>query len=204
MLKGGLPQLVHGMEGVDIAVGVTAPLRGPEAGGMEPRATPRARRRLGHGSTVRPRDHPVKAQTVAMPGPDQPIQCVGAVILRNSDELLLVLRANEPSAGLWSIPGGRIEAGETDAEALVREVLEETGLAVTVGALLGTETFGAGTFSSPSHQRYVVNDYRCVVNAGQLTPGDDALDARWVPVDELATYELSPGLLDTLREWGAF
>jgi 8-oxo-dGTP diphosphatase len=65
------------------------------------------------------------------------IPCVGAVIKDDQGRLLLIKRGHEPGAGLWSLPGGRIEAGETDAEALVREMREETGLAVQVGPLVG-------------------------------------------------------------------
>src|SRR5579862_2911879 len=65
------------------------------------------------------------------------VQCVGAVITDPTGRLLLILRGHEPGMGLWSIPGGRIEPGETDQDAVVREVMEETGLAVTCGPLLG-------------------------------------------------------------------
>jgi ADP-ribose pyrophosphatase YjhB (NUDIX family) len=63
---------------------------------------------------------------------------VGAVIKDDQGRLLLIKRGHEPGAGLWSLPGGRIEPGETDAEALVREMREETGLTVQAGALLGS------------------------------------------------------------------
>src|SRR5271170_3736853 len=66
------------------------------------------------------------------------IPCVGAVVTDEQGRLLMIKRGHEPGAGLWSIPGGRIEPGETDTEALVREMLEETGLAVQAGPLLGS------------------------------------------------------------------
>src|SRR5580658_10947123 len=65
------------------------------------------------------------------------IPCVGAVIRDDAGRLLLIKRGHEPGAGLWSLPGGRIEPGETDAEALVREMAEETGLQVEPGRLIG-------------------------------------------------------------------
>ena len=65
------------------------------------------------------------------------VRCVGAVIKDRGNRLLLIKRGHEPGAGLWSLPGGRIEPGETDQQALVREVREETGLAVTAGPLVG-------------------------------------------------------------------
>ena len=66
------------------------------------------------------------------------IPCVGAVIKDGQGRLLLIKRGHEPGAGLWSLPGGRIEPGETDAEALVREIREETGLMIEAGQLIGT------------------------------------------------------------------
>jgi len=65
------------------------------------------------------------------------IDCAGAVIKDGQGRLLLIRRRNEPGAGLWSLPGGRIEPGETGDQAVAREVREETGLSVTVGRLLG-------------------------------------------------------------------
>ena len=71
------------------------------------------------------------------PMPGSVIPCVGAVITDATGRLLLIKRGHAPGAGLWSLPGGRIERGETDAEALVREILEETGLRIEPGALIG-------------------------------------------------------------------
>src|SRR6204780_1228528 len=65
------------------------------------------------------------------------VPCVGAVITDETGRLLLIQRGHDPGRGLWSIPGGRVEAGESDAEAVIREVAEETGLTVTCGPLLG-------------------------------------------------------------------
>jgi 8-oxo-dGTP diphosphatase len=102
--------------------------------------------------------------------------------------------------GLWSIPGGRIEPGETDQDAVVREVMEETGLAVTCGPLLGAvERPGlAGTVAD-------IRDYRAVVTGGELTPGDDAAGARWVTPAQAAGMDaagqLTGELLATLRSW---
>src|SRR5438128_1137248 len=69
--------------------------------------------------------------------PGSVIPCVGAIVKDSRGRLLLIRRGHEPGAGLWSLPGGRIEPGETDAEALVREMLEETSLTVEPGPLVG-------------------------------------------------------------------
>jgi 8-oxo-dGTP diphosphatase len=131
----------------------------------------------------------------------QRIPCVGAVIKDDSGRLLLIKRGHEPGAGLWSIPGGRIEPGESDADALVREVFEETGLAVAVGALLGV-------VQRPGLAGAVVDisDYLAVVTGGKLAAGDDAADARWVTPEQLARQdamgELTSGLTEALASWG--
>jgi 8-oxo-dGTP diphosphatase len=123
---------------------------------------------------------------------DDRVNCAGAVVRDGEGRVLLVLRANEPSRGLWSIPGGRIEPGESAPDAAVREVREETGLDVEAGELLLTADLGP----------YVVADYAATVTGGTLVAGDDALDARWFTAAELATLPMSPGLLDALREMG--
>jgi 8-oxo-dGTP diphosphatase len=125
------------------------------------------------------------------------IPCVGAVIKDDEGRLLLIKRGHEPSAGLWSLPGGRIEPGETDAEALVREMREETGLEIEAGHLLGT-------VQRPGRQGTVIDirDYTATVIGGTLRPGDDAADARWVPTGELGTLPLTDGLVEALTGWG--
>jgi 8-oxo-dGTP diphosphatase len=129
------------------------------------------------------------------------IPCVGAVIKDEAGRLLLIKRGHEPGAGLWSIPGGRIEPGESNGRALVREVLEETGLAITVGRLLGV-------VQRPGLAGAVVDisDYLAVVTGGELAAGDDAADARWVTPAQLAVLEaggeLTSGLTEALTSWG--
>jgi ADP-ribose pyrophosphatase YjhB (NUDIX family) len=127
------------------------------------------------------------------------IPCVGAVIKDDSGRLLLIKRGHEPGQGLWSIPGGRIEAGETDAAALVREVREETGLLVTPGRLVGSVRRPAG---GDSDRVFDIRDYAASVDGGTLVPGDDADEAVWAGPAELDALPLTAGLLDTLRSWG--
>ncbi len=124
---------------------------------------------------------------------DRPIACVGGLAYDEAGRLLLVQRANEPGRGLWSVPGGRVEPGEDDAAALVREMWEETGLRVTPGELVGRVQRG------PVRHR----DYRCTVVDGPLRAGDDALDARFVDRAAMAALPLVDGLLDALTEWDA-
>lgn len=131
--------------------------------------------------------------------------CVGGVVVHDG-RLLLVRRGQEPGRGLWSVPGGRLEPGETVAEGCAREVLEETGLRVVPGALVGTVER-----SAPDGSTYVIDDLDCAVATGVetgddglplLAAGDDADDAAWASYDDLATLPLVPLLLETLDGWG--
>jgi len=125
------------------------------------------------------------------------IPCVGAVVFDAQGRLLVIQRGHDPGAGLWSIPGGRIEPGETDEQALVRELLEETNLQVMVGKLVG-RVWREG----PGGTVIDIRDYAATVAAGTLCPGDDAADARWVTAAELARLEVTEGLIEALTEWG--
>ena len=126
------------------------------------------------------------------------IPCVGAVIKDDRGRLLLIKRGHAPGAGLWSLPGGRIEPGETDAEALVREMREETGLVIDPGQLIGT-------VRRPARDGAVfdIRDYAATVTGGTLRPGDDAADARWVAASELESLPITEGLVEALTGWGA-
>jgi mutator protein MutT len=122
--------------------------------------------------------------------PDRPIVGVGAVIV-DRDRVVLVKRAHEPLKGEWSLPGGRVEVGETLAEALAREVREETGLEVQVGSLVEVlDRIHRGSDRRVEYH-FVLLDYRCTVIAGTLTHGSDASDACWAARDDLARYKLS-------------
>jgi 8-oxo-dGTP diphosphatase len=130
--------------------------------------------------------------TAMTDGPDT-VPCVGALAYDERGRLLLVQRANEPGRGLWSVPGGRVEPGEDDAAALVREMLEETGLRVRPGELVGRVRRGP----------FLISDYRCTVLSGRLQAGDDAVDVRWCSAAELTTLPLVPRLVEALTAWNA-
>jgi ADP-ribose pyrophosphatase YjhB (NUDIX family) len=130
------------------------------------------------------------------------IQCVGALVYDDAGRLLMIRRGHDPDRGRWSLPGGRIEAGESDTEALVREVREETGLAVEVDDLVGSVEL-----ESVHGATAQVRDYRCRLPAGtdpgSAIAGDDADDVGWFAGAELLELDCSAGLLDALRDWGA-
>jgi len=125
------------------------------------------------------------------------IPCVGAVVRDGAGRLLLIKRGHDPEAGRWSLPGGRIEPGETDAQALVREMREETGLTVLPGPLLG-----AVERPGPGGSIIDIRDYAATVTGGTLAAGDDAADARWVAAADVPGLPLTSGLADVLASWG--
>jgi 8-oxo-dGTP diphosphatase len=124
----------------------------------------------------------------------RPEVCVGAIAVDGGD-LLLVRRAEAPAAGQWSVPGGRVEPGETLAEAVVRELEEETGLEGVCGELVGwVERIGAG-------HHFVILDFRVtILDRREPVAGGDASEAGWVPLHEVAAMPLVEGLAEFLGE----
>lgn len=126
------------------------------------------------------------------------VPCVGAVALDGAGRVLLVRRANPPAQYLWSLPGGRVEEGEEWSDAVLRELVEETGVTGEVGALVGVIRRDA-----PSGDVYVIHDYVVRVPAdARVVAGDDALEAAWFDLGSVAGLDTSPGLVEALTEWG--
>ncbi|MGH9187118.1 MAG: NUDIX hydrolase [Acidimicrobiales bacterium] len=129
-------------------------------------------------------------------GQVRPEVCVGAVAV-DDGRILLVQRGHGPSAGEWSVPGGRVERGETLAQAVVRELDEETGLEAVCGELIGwVERIG-------DDHHFVILDFSVTVfDPRDPEAGDDALDAEWVPLVDVAERRLVAGLAEFLHEHG--
>lgn len=122
--------------------------------------------------------------------PDYPLVGVGAIIIEQ-DRVLLVKRGHAPLAGEWSIPGGVLEVGETMCQAAAREVMEETGLTVEVGELLGVYDRILRDADERTLYHYVLIDFLCRRIAGEPHAAGDALEARWFTRAELAQLALA-------------
>lgn len=127
----------------------------------------------------------------------RPEVCVGAVAV-DDGRLLLVRRGRGPAQGDWSVPGGRVEPGETLGEAVVRELAEETGLDGLCGPLLGwVERIG------DDHHHVILDFVVDILEPGEPVAGDDAVEAAWVPLADVAEMpDLVEGLAEFLHEHG--
>ena len=109
-----------------------------------------------------------------------PVPCVGVVCLRD-DSVLLIRRGTPPRRGEWSLPGGRIEPGERAVDAALRELREETGIEAEITGLIDVID---GLFPE-SERHYVLIDYGARWLSGEPVAGDDAAEARFVPLDDI-------------------
>ena len=124
---------------------------------------------------------------------------MGAIVFKDR-KVLLVRRGKPPARDLWAIPGGSVEVSETLQRAAEREIYEETG--VTIQALepiytfdyIERDEFGCARF------HYVIVDLTADYVGGEPRPGDDALEARWVSAQELASLRVSLKTLQLLKE----
>jgi 8-oxo-dGTP diphosphatase len=129
--------------------------------------------------------------------PDRPIVGVGAVVVHEG-RALIVKRAHDPRRGEWSLPGGRVELGETLVEATRREIREETGLEVAVGDIV--EVFDRiHPHGGRIRYHFVIVDFLCTWIGGTLAAGDDAADAAWVRPDDVGTYGVNEHAARVLR-----
>jgi len=124
--------------------------------------------------------------------PKQPLVGVGAVVI-NEGKMILVKRGVEPGKGKWSIPGGLVELGETIREATIREAKEETGLDVKIVVDRPLDALDNIDIDKKGGLRYhyVLIQFLTRPKKGTLKPSSDVLDAKWVPLEEVETYDLT-------------
>lgn len=121
--------------------------------------------------------------------PNYPIPATIAVVIR-AEQILLVRRANPPDAGLWGFPGGKIERGETIAQAALRELAEETGIsAEPLRAFTALDVFDRDA-SDELRYHFILIAVLCRWQSGEPIAGDDALEARWVDLGRLDDTDL--------------
>lgn len=133
--------------------------------------------------------------------PEYPRIGVGAVVFREG-RVLLVRRGGPPAQGLWAIPGGGLELGETLRQGAEREIFEETGIAIRAG----DQVFTGETMDLDADGRirfhYVIIDFAAEYLSGEVNGSDDASEARWVTPAELAGLPATKTTLKLLRELG--
>ena len=131
--------------------------------------------------------------------PDAPRVAVGAIVVKD-ERVLLVRRGQPPSEGLWAIPGGRVELGETLQEAAEREINEETGLRIRAGKPVYTFDVIVRDDSGRVRFHYVIADLLADYVSGELQPGDDVCEARWIGPGELGGLPINQTTLEVLEE----
>ena len=124
--------------------------------------------------------------------PDSPIAGVAATVF-SGENVLLVRRGNEPSYGLWGLPGGVVELGETVEEALTREVKEETGLSVRPIRLVTVLDSIVRDDEENIRFHYVLLEFLCEDLGGELEASTDVSDARWFPLGSLDSIDMNRG-----------
>jgi ADP-ribose pyrophosphatase YjhB (NUDIX family) len=136
--------------------------------------------------------------------PDYPRVGVGAVVLSRG-RVLLVRRGKPPAEGRWSLPGGLVHLGETTLDAARREVEEECGVKVRVAGLAGVLDRVTRDADGRVRYHWVLVDYLAFpeTDDATLTAGDDAAEARWVPIDEVERMHTTEGLIDMIRRAAA-
>ena len=133
--------------------------------------------------------------------PDSPRVGVGAVVLKEG-RVLLVRRGVAPANGLWAIPGGGLELGETLREAAEREILEETGITIRAGEPVFTCDVCHRDDDGRVRFHYVIVDLAADYVSGEVSAADDALEARWVTPEEIEVLPATKTTVKLLKQIG--
>jgi ADP-ribose pyrophosphatase YjhB (NUDIX family) len=129
--------------------------------------------------------------------PDRPYLAVSAAIIRDG-HVLVVRRARPPAHGLFTLPGGVVEAGETLAEAVIREVREETELTIEPVALAGYREVIVRDAEDRVQRHFVILPFSARWIAGEPKLNDELAEARWLRPAELAGLTTTEGLADII------
>ena len=142
--------------------------------------------------------------------PDRPIASVAACVYKG-DRVLLIKRARQPSQGLWSVPGGAIELGETIRDAVMRELREECGIEIELDRVINAVDLILPDEKGRIWFHYIVTYLIARYISGEACPGSDALEVRWATCQELDTLNMTPAVrknmkysFEVAREMGFF
>jgi len=131
--------------------------------------------------------------------PRHPLIGVGALIYEG-DRILMAQRGKPPLQGLWSLPGGLVETGESLEDAVRREVREETGMVVRPTGVLEIFERIMRDAAGAAEYHYVLIDYVCAVSGGELRAGDDACKVEWVRRRDLKKLAITEGTLAVIEK----
>ncbi len=133
--------------------------------------------------------------------PNRPVVGVGAVVVHEG-RVLLVRRGAAPSRGLWAVPGGALELGETLQQGAEREILEETGVAIRAREPICAFDFFERDGDGRIRFHFVIVDVAADYIRGDVKGADDALEARWLAPEDLEGLPVSKNTLKLLRAVG--
>ena len=131
--------------------------------------------------------------------PHFPIPGVGGVVF-GSKGILLVRRDKDPGKGLWSIPGGGVEVGETQEQALIREVFEETGVRCEMKQLVSTSDIMYPDSEGKIEYHYLLNHYIAEARTEELQPESPEAEVNWFPLDKLPLDEMPDPIVEVIQK----
>jgi 8-oxo-dGTP diphosphatase len=127
--------------------------------------------------------------------PDRPYLAVSAAIIDNG-EVLIVRRARPPVQGIYTLPGGVVESGETVTEAVIREVREETALTIEPATLAGYREMITREAGGRTERHFVILCFAARLISGKAIPNEEIEEIRWCHPDELDELDTTDGLAD--------